>query len=58
MTNQEICEMADKLKASKDRKKELYVQVKDVNAEIESLDLALEEDIFRSVELSKFSILR
>lgn len=35
MTNQEIFEMADKLKAAKDRKKELDAQVKEVTAEID-----------------------
>ena len=39
MTNQEIFEMADKLKAAKDRKKELDAQVKEETAEIEELDL-------------------
>lgn len=54
MTNQEIFEMADKLKAAKDRKKELDAQVKDVNAEIESLDLAL-SDAMAEAELDRFS---
>lgn len=54
MTNQEIFEMADKLKAAKDRKKELDAQVKDVNAEIESLDLAL-SDAMAEAELERFS---
>ena len=54
MTNQEIFEMADKLKAAKDRKKELDAQVKDVNAEIESLDLALSDAMAES-ELDRFS---
>ena len=54
MTNQEIFEMADKLKAAKDRKKELDAQIKDVNAEIESLDLAL-SDAMTEAELERFS---
>ena len=54
MTNQEIFEMADKLKAAKDRKKELDAQVKEVNAEIESLDLAL-SDAMAEAELDRFS---
>lgn len=54
MTNQEIFEMADKLKAAKNRKKELDAQVKEVNAEIESLDLAL-SDAMAEAELDRFS---
>lgn len=54
MTNQEIFEMADKLKTAKDRKKELDAQVKEVNAEIESLDLAL-SDAMAEAELDRFS---
>lgn len=54
MTNQEIFEMADKLKAAKDRKKELDAQVKDVASEIESLDLAL-SDAMAEAELDRFS---
>lgn len=54
MINQEIFEMADKLKAAKDRKKELDAQVKDVNEEIESLDLAL-ADAMAETELDRFS---
>lgn len=54
MTNQEIFEMADKLKAAKDHKKELDAQVKEVNTEIESLDLAL-SDAMAEVELDSFS---
>lgn len=54
MTIQEIFEMADKLKAAKDRKKELDAQIKDVNAEIESLDLAL-SDAMAEAELERFS---
>lgn len=54
MINQEIFEMADKLKAAKDRKKELDAQVKEVNTEIESLDLAL-SDAMAEAELDRFS---
>lgn len=54
MTNQEIFEMADKLKAAKDRKKELDAQVKEVTAEIEELDLAL-SDAMAEAELDRFS---
>ena len=54
MTNQEIFEMADKLKAAKDRKKELDAQVKEVTAEIDELDLAL-SDAMAEAELDRFS---
>jgi len=54
MENKEIFEMADKLKAAKDRKKELDAEVKDVTAEIESLDLALSEAMAEA-ELDRFS---
>lgn len=54
MTNQEIFEMADALKAAKDHKKELDAQVKDVTAEIERLDLAL-SDAMAEAELDRFS---
>ena len=54
MTNQEIFEMADKLKAAKYSKKELDAQIKDVNAEIDSLDLAL-SDAMAEAELERFS---
>lgn len=54
MTNQEIFEMADKLKVAKDHKKELDAQVKEVNTEIESLDLAL-SDAMAEAELDRFS---
>ena len=54
MTNQEIFEMADRLKAAKDRKKELDTQVKEVNVEIEGLDLAL-SDAMAEAELDRFS---
>ncbi len=54
MTNQEIFEMADKLKAAKDHKKELEAQVKEVTAEIVELDLAL-SDAMAEAELDRFS---
>ena len=54
MTNTEIFEMADKLKAAKDRKKELDAEVKEVSAEIESLDMALSEAMAEA-ELDRFS---
>mgnify|MGYP002855044022 FL=1 len=54
MTNQEIFEMADRLKAAKDHKKELDAQVKEVTAEIEELDLAL-SDAMAEAELDRFS---
>lgn len=54
MTNQKIFEMADKLKAAKDRKKEPDAQVKEVNTEMESLDLAL-SDAMAEAELDRFS---
>ena len=54
MTNQEIFELADKLKAAKNRKKELDAQVKEVTAEIDELDLAL-SDAMAEAELDRFS---
>ena len=54
MTNQEIFEMADKLKAAKDRRKELDAQFKEVIAEIEELDLAL-SDAMAEAGLDRFS---
>lgn len=52
--NNEIFEMADRLKAAKDRKKELDAMVKEVNAEIEELDLAL-SDAMAEQEVERFS---
>lgn len=52
--NNEIFEMADRLKAAKDHKKELDAQVKEVNAEIEQLDLAL-SDAMAEQEVERFS---
>lgn len=54
MTNQEIFNMADKLKAVKDHKKELEAQVKEVGKEIEQLDLAL-SDAMAEADLDRFS---
>ena len=50
----EIFDMAAKLKAAKERKKELESQVKEVNAEIEQLDLAL-SDAMAEQEVERFS---
>ena len=52
--NNEIFEMADKLKAAKEHKKELDAQVKEVNVEIEQLDLAL-SDAMAEQEVERFS---
>ena len=52
--NHVIFEMADKLKAAKERKKELETQVKEVNAEIEQFDLAL-SDAMMEQEVERFS---
>ena len=49
-----IFELADKLKAARDRKKELDVLVKEVNAEIDHLDLAL-SDAMAEEEVERFS---
>ena len=52
--NNEIFEMAERLKAAKEHKKELDAQVKEVNAEIEQLDLAL-SDAMAEQEVERFS---
>ena len=52
--NNEIFEMADRLKAAKDRKKELDAMVKEVSAEIEQLNLAL-SDAMAEQEVERFS---
>lgn len=52
--NNEIFEMADRLKAAKDRKKELDAMVKEVSAEIEQIDLAL-SDAMAEQEVERFS---
>lgn len=54
MDNTKIFELADQLKAAKEQKKELDVQVKELGAEIERLDLALSDAMAES-ELDRFS---
>ena len=54
MENKELFELADQLKAAKDRKKELDAQTKENNAEIERLDLALSEGMAEA-ECDRFS---
>lgn len=49
-----IFELADKLKAMKEEKKELDAQVKELGAEIEKLDLQL-SDAMAQVEVERFS---
>ena len=49
-----IFELADKLKAMKEEKKELDAQVKDLGAEIEKLDLQL-SDAMAQAEVERFS---
>ena len=49
-----IFEMADRLKAAKDKKKELEAQVKEVSKEIQELDLAL-SDAMADQEVERFS---
>lgn len=49
-----IFELADRLKAAKDEKKELDAQVKEVTAAIEQLDLAL-SDAMAEAECERFS---
>jgi hypothetical protein len=52
--NNELFEMADKLKAAKDRKKELDAMVKEVTAEIDQLDENL-SDAMAEQEVERFS---
>lgn len=52
--NNQIFELADRLKAAKDRKKELDAQVKETNAEIEQLDSQL-SDLMAEQEVERFS---
>jgi hypothetical protein len=52
--NERIFELADKLKAAKDRKKELDTAVKENNACIAELDAAL-SDLMAEQEVDKFS---
>lgn len=54
MTNEALFQLADQLKAAKDRKKALEQQTKDNNAEIERLDKAL-SDGMAEAELDKFT---
>lgn len=54
MQNSEVLQLAAKLKAAKDKKKELEAEVKAVNAEIEQLDAELSDKMTES-ELEKFS---
>ena len=54
MENTQIFELADALKAAKEKKKELDVQSKEVGAEIERLDLAL-SDAMADAECDRFS---
>lgn len=49
-----IFDLADQLKAAKDKKKELDAQVKELGAEIEQLDLAL-SDAMTEAECERFS---
>ena len=54
MEQEQILELADKLKTAKDRKKELEAQVKELNGEIDSLDMAL-SDAMAEADVDKFS---
>ena len=54
MDHKQIFDMADKLKALKERKKQLEEETKANNAEIEALDTAL-SDAMAEAELDKFS---
>lgn len=54
MDNTQIFEMADELKAYKEKKKELEAEVKAVTAEIERLDLEL-SDAMAEAEVERFS---
>lgn len=52
--NNKIFDLADQLKAAKDKKKELDAQVKELGSEIERLDLAL-SDAMTEAECERFS---
>ena len=52
--NNKIFDLADQLKAAKEKKKELDAQVKELGAEIERLDLAL-SDAMTEAECERFS---
>ena len=54
MESKEIFELADRLKACKDKKKELEAETKLVNAEIEELDKQLSDAMAES-ELERFA---
>ena len=54
MDNTQIFEMADELKAYKEKKKELEAEVKAITAEIERLDLEL-SDAMAEAEVERFS---
>ena len=54
MDNTQIFEMADELKAYKEKKKELEAEVKAVTAEIERLDMEL-SDAMAEAEVERFS---
>ena len=54
MNNNEIFEMADRLKAAKELKRDLESQVKDVNAEIDTLNRDLSNAMTQE-QLEKFS---
>lgn len=54
MNNTQIFELADQLKNCKEYKKELDTKLKEVNAEIERLDLAL-SDAMTEAECERFS---
>lgn len=54
MENKQVFELADELKACKEKKKELEAQTKDLTAEIERLDLAL-SDAMAEAECDRFS---
>ena len=54
MANEQIFEMADRLKALQEEKKSLEEQVKAIGAEIEELDMKL-SDAMAETELERFS---
>ena len=54
MENKQIFDLADKLKALKDEKKDLDSRTKEVNAEIEKTDLTLSDAMAES-EVEKFT---
>lgn len=54
VNNKQVFELSDQLKRSKEYKKELQTQVKELNAEITRLDLAL-SDAMGEAECERFS---